>query len=618
MRSESQNVYRLFENQAERTPDVVALVEDDHHVTYRCLNVRVVILARQLLFADGRRGAFVGVHLPRSIDLLVSLLGVLRAGGVYVPLDPSLPDDRLKTIIAETRTELVIERSGQETCCRDGVRICVDTLPVAESEGLGSEMSQIECEEACCVLFTSGSTGRPLGVRISHRQALTRIRWMWEHWPFLPDDVAVMHRSPTLVGSLWDSFGPLLSGTRTVVIPQGENTAGIRTLFNVIAKHGISHLCVSPTLLAVLLDYAESRHEELSTLRHCMVAGEQLTGRMVRTWKHRFPIARLINVYGTTECNTPLAYDTSRWNGSDDTNVPVGKPTTGASISIIDETGAAVIPGQIGEIVVRGPCVALGYLNEELSRKRFAPDSSHGGTLGRLFYTGDWGRYCPDGNVEVVGRRDSLVKIRGFRVSAEEVEASLRACVGVKAGAVVVDQDTTGITRLIGYIVSHRPGGEIKEELERHLPAHMVPAKIIPVPDIPLTASGKVNRLALKARIDEAKNSDAPLNSASANRDGEIVMGSPSATKATLSRLFAEVLNVSQVSEDEDFFDAGGDSLSVMKLLNRIRHVQGVELIESDVFDYPTVSRLALRIHEVSVTTAKVAYYSGPMNRPLK
>ncbi|GHF71752.1 non-ribosomal peptide synthetase component F/acyl carrier protein [Amycolatopsis bartoniae] len=516
----------LFAAQVARTPGATAVVFEGERLTYAELDTRASKLARQLAAAGVGPDRIVGIRHDRSLDLVVSLLAVHKAGGAYLPLDPSYPDERLEFMISDAGPTVV--------------------LPAALAGE--AEPRPASPDNAAYVIYTSGSTGRPKGVVVSHRAIVNRLLWMQHEYGLTAED-AVLQKTPSSFDvSVWEFFWPLITGATLVLAKPGGHK--------------------DPDYLASLMPQVTTVHFVPSMLRaygdrplpkRVICSGEALPSDLARPQVH--------NLYGPTEA----AVDVTYWPAAEDAgngSVPIGRPVWNTQVHVLDRFLRPVPPGVPGELYLGGVQLARGYLDRPgLTASRFvaAPDG------GRLYRTGDLVRWNEDGVLEFLGRADDQVKIRGFRVELGEIEAALTALPGVREAAVVVRPEQQ---QLVGYVVGDV--SDVKRQLARTLPEHLVPSVLVELAALPLSPSGKLDRRALPEP--EVTVSDAEP---------------ATERERTLAALFADLLGLDRVGVCDDFFALGGHSLLATRLVGRIRAELGVELTIGTVFDAPTVSRLA-------------------------
>ncbi|RKI05864.1 amino acid adenylation domain-containing protein, partial [Corallococcus praedator] len=582
-------LHQLVEAQVARTPDAVAVTFEGASLTYARLDARANQLAWHLRRLGVGPEVRVGLLLERSLELVVALLATLKAGGVYVPFDPSFPAQRLAWMAEDARPAVFLTQER-----------LVSRLPVHDGTvlRLDSQWEEVECqpsatpppvspEEALAyVIFTSGSTGRPKGAMNAHPGIINRLLWMQGAHPLSPDD-AVLQKTPfSFDVSLWEFFWPLMTGARLVVArPGGHQEPGY--LADLIARERVTTTHFVPSMLQVFLE--EPGLERCASLRQVVCSGEALPLELAERCLERLPTVRLHNLYGPTEAAVEVtAHECVR--GKLGRSVPIGHPVANTQIRLLDATLRPVPQGVPGELFIGGVQVGRGYLGRpELTAERFVPDA-YGDTPGaRLYRTGDVARWLPDGAIEYLGRTDFQVKVRGLRIELGEIEAALEQHPAVRQAVVVARAGTTASdTRLVAYLVGRADAPRVETEalrafLVEKLPEYMVPATFVPLDALPLTASGKVDRKALP--VPDAATVVAPVH---------VAPRTP--TEERLAALWTELLRVERVGVHDDFFALGGHSLLATQLLSRIRAAFQFELPLRAVFKTSTLGALASAI----------------------
>ncbi|WP_143203912.1 non-ribosomal peptide synthetase, partial [Streptomyces sp. CB02400] len=578
----------LFAAQAARTPDAPAVVHGTQRLTYGELAARASALAGRLRRAGAGPETRVAVAVPRSADLITALLAVLETGAAYVPVDPGLPAERVTLLLEDTEPVriLVTEAVAAQSPPPAG-----DTpvLVMDADAGDGTRTSPTDTapdpRNPAYVIHTSGSTGRPKGVAVPHEAVVNRLLWMQDAYGLTAGD-RVLHKTPTGFDvSVWELFWPLVTGA-TLVVARPDGHRDPAYLAELIRAEHVTTAHFVPSMLGAFLD--EPAAAGCTGLRRVVCSGEELPADLAARFHTVLPGVPLHNLYGPTEA----AVDVTHWDCEPDAQgpVPIGRPVWNTRVYVLDAALRPVPPGATGELYLAGVQLARGYHGRPaLTAERFVADpfDPHG-TGGRMYRTGDLARRGADGALEYLGRADQQVKVRGVRIEPGEVEAVLRAHPAVARAAVVVRADGQGTTRLIAYAVPAvaDPASTPVEPatLRRHvadrLPEYMVPAAVVTLPDLPLTANGKLDRKALPEPSLTAPGGGRPP------RDAE---------ERVLCELFAEVLGVDRVGPEDSFFERGGDSLLAVRLLGRIRSAtgSGTVLGVRSLLDAPTPEALA-------------------------
>jgi amino acid adenylation domain-containing protein len=584
-------VHQLFQAQAARTPDAIAVAFEEQEVTYRGLNHKASQLARYLNGIGVGANTLVGISMERSVEMIVAILGVLKAGGAYVPLDPTYPQDRLAFMAEDTEARILLTQS-HIVAGLTNLRltpICLDTewdVIVAANEHAPAEIEDrgqnISAERPAYVIYTSGSTGQPKGVIAPHRAVTNMILWMQTAYQMTPQDRLLQKTSFSFDASAWEFFWPLVVGAKLVVArPYAEKDGAY--LVESLKERQITFLQLVPSLLKLLVE--QEGLDGCASLSHVFCGGEALPGRVCERFFERLPDTKLTNVYGPTETTMHVTvYECSKEMGEG--IAPIGRPVGNTEIYIADGHLQPVPIGVAGEALIGGSQVANGYLNRaSLTATRFIPDP-HGKSEGRVLYrTGDLARYRPDGNIEFLGRIDHQVKLRGYRIEIGEIESVLRQHASVSEAVVITREDTPGDKCLVAYVVakadqSIKVGG-LRGHLSEKLPEYMLPSAFVLLDRLPLMTNGKVNRQALP-----------PPDYSIRQLDQEYV-APRNEVEATVAGIFAEVLGVDQVGAEDNFFSLGGHSLLAMQVLLLILEKLEVELPVQTLFERPTVGAVS-------------------------
>ncbi|MBH1937432.1 amino acid adenylation domain-containing protein [Streptomyces sp. AV19] len=585
---------QCFERSCDRHPDAVAVVHEGEELTYRELDRHANRLAHLLAGRGAGPGRAVGILLERSLDLYVALLGVIKSGAAYVPLDPSFPADRLVFIAEDAGLGDLVTTSG--------LRPPGLPCPVLELDTAGDEAARrpdarpcpaVDPSSVSYVIYTSGTTGRPKGVAVSHAGIVNFLRVVTPVYGVSAEDRVYQGLSIAFDFAVEEIWPAWTSGATLVAGPTDGRRAG-HELSAFLVEQRVTVLCCVPTLLATL-------DTDVPLLRILLVSGEACPPDLVRRWSR--PGRRLLNAYGPTEATvtaTCAELDPDR-------PVTIGTPLPTYTVYLLDDELRPVADGESGEICVGGPGVAIGYVNRpELTAERFLPNpvEHDRAEVPRIYRTGDRGRFTPAGEIEYLGRVDTQVKIRGYRIETAEIEAVLREDPAVE-NAVVIPLERDGVAQdLIGYVTltGQLDGGEeelrvrLRSVLRRRLPAYMIPAYVEVLPAFPLLAADKVDRAALPA----------PVSPPLARRDR------PRAAPATplerqLAAAWREITGADEVSVEDDFFcDLGGHSMTAARLMSRLRqHPELRGLAMGDLYAHPTVRSLAARASEAAASEAK-------------
>jgi amino acid adenylation domain-containing protein/thioester reductase-like protein len=577
-------VQAMFEARAAERPSAIAVRCDGAQLSYGELNQRANRLAHALRERGVKGGERVAIYMKRSLDVVVGILGVLKAAGAYVPLDASYPSERIRFILGDARPKVVLTH---ERLAADVTGVAADVLlldrdwPRIEHASAADPFVRSTPEAPAYLIYTSGSTGEPKGVVVTQANLIhstaARLRFYRE-----PVSSFLLLSSFAFDSSVAGIFWTLCQGGTLRLAPE-DFQYDASGLVRIVEEEGVSHLLCVPSLYAHLL--AEAEPERLASLRTVVVAGETCPWPLVEKHRQALPKAGLFNEYGPTEATVwATVYDclTARAGSS----VPIGRPIANARIYILDPHGRPVPIGVAGELQVGGRGVAQGYFDRPaLTDEKFVPDPFRGEPGARLYKTGDLGRWLEDGNVEFLGRIDQQVKIRGYRVELSEIESVLRAQPTVHDAAVLLREDVPGAKRLVAYVVAERGAATAAPELRRfvqeRLPEYMVPSVFLVEAALPLSPNGKIDRKAL------------PAPDPSRQDLAEAYVAPRTPVESDIASLWCQILGVDRVGVNDDFFELGGHSLLVAELFARLRDRYPVEVPVRVLFETPTVAGLA-------------------------
>ncbi|MDZ7887036.1 MAG: non-ribosomal peptide synthase/polyketide synthase [Mycobacterium sp.] len=565
-----------FTDMVHRAPDAVALTSGTEHLTYAELDLRAGAVASALAELGVAPESRVAVALPRSVDLIVGLLGVLKAGGAYVPLDIDSPAARLQHIVTDSAPVCVLtDAPDRVPTGAAGTLLFADAV---QHPGTGPRVDT-DADHTAYVLYTSGSTGVPKGVAVAHRQVAALFAGTAELFDFGPSDVWTMFHSAAFDFSVWELWGALLHGGRLVLVEQTVARDPERFL-DLLDAEGVTVLNQTPSAFYPLID-ADRRTKPELALRYLVFGGEALDTTRLSGWyeRHRDDTPRLVNMYGITETCVHVSFRPLAAADAVDGDSVIGGPIPGLQIHLLDSALQPVPTGVVGEIYIAGGQLARGYGGRAgLTATRFVANP-FGVDGERLYRSGDTAMWTEAGELVYVGRSDQQVKIRGYRIELGEVESALAALTGISNAAAAVHTDDTGRARLVGYLVGPDTLdiAAVRDDLATRLPGYMVPSALITLPALPLTVNGKLDRAALPAPA-EPTAQPAPVT-------GD---GGPA---GVLAALCAEILGT-PVGIDDDFFTMGGDSIVAIQLVNRARR-QGLRITPQQVFTARTPAALA-------------------------
>lgn len=590
-------VHELFERQAARTPDRIALEFDGEQLSYAELNQRANQLAHHLCRLGVGADQPIAICIRRSLAQVIALLGVLKAGGAYVPFDPASPHKRLSFMLEKTgATVLLTEQSLLETLPETRAHVvCLDADWSSINESSGDNPSlALSPANLAYIIYTSGSTGRPKGVMVSHRSLVNSILAQQASYQE-PIASTLLLMSYFFDGSLFSIFCTLSQGG-TLIIPREGEQADPSLIARLIAEQRVPHVFTVPSFYSLLLEQAQPEH--LKSLQVVHVGAEVCSSQLVNRHQELLPQSILFNEYGPTEatiwcsqyiCQTPATK----------TSIPIGRPVSNAEIYLLDDRLQPVPVGIAGQLYIGGEGVARGYLNRpDLTAEMFIPHPYSHEPGARLYRTGDLARYEADGHIVFLGRQDQQVKVRGYRIELGEIEAELREHDAVRQAVVAVREDAPGDKRLVAYLVTgeeRKPTAqELRDHLKMKLPDYMIPAAFVFLEELPLTRNGKLDLQALP--------------SPGGTRQGlvEDYLAPRNRLERLLAEMWQEILGVERVGVHDNFFNLGGDSLRAAILINKLQERLGDFLYVVALFEAPTVASLAAYL---------IQHYSGAVSR---
>ncbi|MFM2060605.1 MAG: hypothetical protein RLZZ507_275 [Cyanobacteriota bacterium] len=576
-------IHHLFEAQVEKTPDAVAVVFEHQKLTYQELNKKANQLAHYLQILGVKPDTLVGICMERSLEMVVGILAIMKAGGAYLPLDSSYPQERLEFMLTDAQlsfllvqTHLVEQLPPHQT---EVINVDKNWGEFANYSELNPE-SNVQLKNIAYVIYTSGSTGKPKGAINTHQGLCNRLLWMQDTYKLTSNDQVLQKTPFSFDVSVWEFFWPLFTGATLVVAkPGGHQDANY--LVECIQQQKITTLHFVPSMLQVFLE--SPTLEQCHSLKRVICSGEALSSelqtRFFECWQSTgLNNVELHNLYGPTEA----AIDVTSWQCQpyyQENIVPIGRPIANTQIYILDSHLQPVPIGVAGELYIGGMGLARGYWNrQELTNEKFISSPFDAGK--RLYKTGDLARYRADGNIEFLGRIDHQIKLRGFRIELGEIEAVIVQCSQVKETVVIANQQ-----RLIAYVVPEQKATfsttELKQLIKQKLPEYMLPSAFVVLEALPLTPNGKVDRRALPApdnlRPELANNYQPP----------------ESDVEKSIAKIWKQVLQLEKVGVNDNFFDLGGHSLLVVQVNNKLREILNRDLSVVDIFQNPTIKSLA-------------------------
>ncbi|GAA2657407.1 non-ribosomal peptide synthetase [Paractinoplanes durhamensis] len=600
----------LFAQQVSRTPEAVAVSDGERELTYAELNAAADRLAAALRARGAAPERLVGLALPRSADLVVAVLAVLKAGAGYVPLDPSYPAARLAFMLADADPIVVVSTLATAGSLPPGTPLLImDDADLASPEAPAAHAPAPD--NVAYVIYTSGSTGRPKGCAVTHANVVRLMSSLRQWFDYSADDTWTLFHSYAFDFSIWEMWGALLAGGRLVVVPWEVTRAPDRFL-RLLVDQGVTVLSQTPSAFYQLMA-ADAERPEIGSglrLRRVVFGGEALDESRLGDWYARHPddAPGLVNMYGTTETTVHATFQAVDARTAAGGGGRIGVPIPDLDLFVLEPGLQLAAPGVTGELYVAGPGLSRGYLGHAgLSAERFVA-CPFGPPGARMYRTGDLARWAADATLRYVGRADDQVKVRGFRIELGEIEAALAACAGVGQAAVVARPDGMGGVRLVGFAVPASGAGEVdgravRRELAETLPEYMVPSALMVLPRLPLTGNGKLDRAALPEP-----------DRGSGDEFGRPPRG---VLEELMCGLYAEVLGWPSVGVDDSFFQIGGHSLLATRLVSRIRLVLGAEVAIRDVFDSPTPAGLAAVVAAATAVVRLPLRVCAPVNGPV-
>ena len=588
-------IHQIFERHVERTPGAVAVLDGDRALSYSQLNARANQIARYLLSQGVRHGEYVPIHMQRSLLMLITQLAVLKAGGVYVPVDPELPVERRLFIVQDCGARRVLCDTGP---ARELQQPAVEWVNCADLGEVSGEMSEVNVARntaapaPACVMYTSGSTGMPKGVLITHR-AVVRLVINCGYAQIESTDRFAYCSSPVFDSSTFEIWGALLNGASVVIVPQAVVLDSAK-LAALLMEQKVTVFFLT---IGLFSQYIDALAPVFPRLKYVITGGDIVDPVIARRVLDNNPPKHLINAYGPTECTTFSTTYLIESVGAQERSLPIGRPMSNARIYILNSHLQPVPVGSVGEIYIGGDGVALGYLNRpELTRERFVPDPFNPDAAMGMYKSGDLGRWRDDGNVEFLGRNDQQVKVRGFRIELGEIETQLLRHATVREAVVLAREDAPGQKRLVAYFTCKgetAPGAEeLRAYLKSVLPGYMVPSAFVLLPGLPVTSSGKVDRRALPV----------PEQAAFATREYEAPQGE---IEEILAALWQSLLRVERVGRRDNFFELGGHSLLIVHMMERLRKV-GLSAEIRRVYESTSLQDLALALTRGAVLAPEV------------
>ncbi|MGG4194721.1 amino acid adenylation domain-containing protein, partial [Paenibacillus jamilae] len=593
------SVLTLFEQQAALTPDLPAIMGEEGELSYRQLNEWAEQLGAELRKSGVGTDTIAAVMTHRSLEMAAGIIGVLKAGGAYLPIDPEFPIDRIRFMLEDSRPQALLTFGKYKPLIAE-LRQDISVLYFEDNplqEVLVKEQGHsIDPKHSAYVIYTSGTTGRSKGVLIEHGSFANTIQWKKRHYQFGPSDRALMLNPFIFDSFVTHFFAPIVSGA-AVVILSDQNSKDAAAIREAIVHHQITHFQSPPSFYSAMLEHMS--HEDWRSVRSAVVAGEAVGMPLIRRLKAMNPDMQLMNEYGPTE-NTVV---TTAVELTEDTVVSIGRPIPNTRVYIVNAQGRLSPFGVPGELCIAGLGLARGYVNQpELTAAKFVSDPFVPGE--RMYRTGDWARWLPDGTLEYLGRIDHQVKIRGNRVELGDIEAHLLTLPGISEAVVTVIEGSEGSASLCAYFVADRDYAvkELRQRLGVALPSYMIPSYFVPMLQMPLTVNGKLDRRAL------------PHPEGSSLAESGSYLAPRSDAEQKMVDLWQDVLDVRPIGVRDDFFERGGHSLKATVLVSRMQKELQADVTLRDLFQYPTVEALTEAIASRSVKAIDTLEPAAPMD----
>ena len=599
--SSAHSIAALFEAQVAELPDAPALRWEDESLSYAALNQRANQLAARLRDLGAGPDALIGIFLDRSFDLVAGILGILKSGAAYLPLDLACPADRLSFLLADSNAGIVLTMSSlkDKLSGYKGKIIFLDSdHDLLSHDGMANLPCLTEPHHLAYVIYTSGSTGQPKGVMVTQENVLRLFSTTDGLFHFGPEDVWTLFHSSAFDFSVWEIFGALLYGGCLVIVPYMVSRSA-SAFHELLVRERVTVLNQTPSAFRQLIEADQAAAEVRTSLRYVIFGGEALDYQCLRPWfaRHGVRQPQLVNMYGITETTVHVTHHAIRLIDLDRGGSNIGRPLPDLQVHLVNGNDEPVATGEIGEMLVGGLGVARGYLyRPELTAQRFVEDRFVPGSTGRLYRSGDLARRRENGDLEYLGRSDHQVKIRGFRVELPEIESVLGRHPAIRECAVISRAESGAEPRLVAYLALRANAGVDVETLRSHLaqtlPDYMVPSDFVFLPEFPLTINGKLDRAALPAPGSQRP----PLASPFVAPESDL--------EQLLAGLWHDALRRDTIGTDDNFFDLGGDSLLLTALHRQMQIELKRELPITDLFQFPTIRALAAHLGRSRKSTA--------------
>ncbi len=591
---EELSIVELFEQQVEKNPLAVAIDYQNEKITYTELNKRANKIAETLLKYDIQENTIVGTYMERSIDLFVSWIGILKAGGTYMPLDPENPENRNRYIINDADVNLIITNNSKYKELESAEKKInyIDVNKLEETVGNKTNYKETKGHQnkRAYVIYTSGSTGKPKGVQITHKGVIRLVK-NTNYIQFESEESVGQVSNASFDAVTFEVWGALLNGSKLIIAEQ-ETLLSPISFKEWIKSKNITTMFMTVSLFNRMIQEDGTIFRNMNNL---LVGGEALTPKWIEKALKQGAPKRLINGYGPTETTTfALCHEVNDIEGK--SSIPIGKPISNTQAYILDEHMQQVPVGVTGELYIGGDGLAIGYLNQpELTSKKFIPNPFSSNPQDKLYMTGDLVKYLPDGNIEYTGRKDTQIKLRGYRIELDEIEEVMRKHNDIQDGVVLVKEDSRGDKKLVGYYTVEREisKAEIKQFLQERLPKYMVPSFLITLEHFPVTSNGKLDRRNLPEIVTE-------------DLDMKEYVAPRNIVEEMLVEIWSEVLGIERIGVYDNFFELGGHSLLAIQVITRIKEILEIEISIRILFEESTINNLSKKIEELFEMANKI------------
>ncbi|MFS1513883.1 non-ribosomal peptide synthase/polyketide synthase [Chengkuizengella sp. SCS-71B] len=586
----NKTIHQLFEEQVEKKPDQIAVMFEDQQMTFRELNEKANQLAHVLRSKGVSRTDLVGIMVNRSLEMMIGVFGILKAGAAYVPIDPTYPEERINYLFEDSQIRVLLS----ETSLMDRLQFAGEIINLKEgSFYIGDSSNLISmsiASDLAYVIYTSGSTGRPKGVMIKHHSVNNFLYGLQMHYSLNEEDVILQKAPFGFDVSVLEMFWGLLFGAKVCLLsPEYEKDPNL--IVRAIARYKITTVHFVPSMLQLFFDHLENKNlqTEVRTMKRLFSGGEKLTSSLVKQFHRLFEHdshIRLHNSYGPTEASVAVSYYDCHMTEPEDI-VPIGKPLKNVQFYVLNQMNQLQPIGVLGELCISGDGLAKGYLNKpDITKEKFVINPFLPGQ--KMYKTGDLVRWLPDGNIEYLGRIDDQVKIRGYRIELGEIENQLLNHSEIQEAVVIVHTNESDDKTLVAYLVSHQDFNisELRDYAMKFLPDYMVPPHFIQLEEMPLTPNGKMDRKALPAPT-------------AIERKGVDYVAPRNELERQLVSLWEHVLEMDSISITHNFFELGGHSIKAVQIVSKVQKELNIHLTLRDIFSFPTVQQLSKRIQEM-------------------